>query len=57
MQDWLRNEIKKDEKELENEKLKFLKEIKKFKKEDIVPLKKETPKLTLWMRIKKVLMG
>jgi hypothetical protein len=57
MQEWLKNEIKKDEKELENEKSKFLKEIKKFKKEDIVPLKKETPKLSLWMKIKKVLMG
>jgi hypothetical protein len=55
--DWLKNEIEKDNKELENEKLKFLNEIKKIDKKDIIPVKKESKKLTLWMKIKKVLMG
>jgi cell shape-determining protein MreC len=57
MMDWLKNEIEKDNKELENEKLKFLNEIKKIDKTDIIPVKKESKKLTLWMKIKKVLMG
>ena len=55
--DWLKNEIIKDKKELESDKLKFLGEIKKYKKEDIVPIKKTSEKLSLWQRIKKVLMG
>jgi hypothetical protein len=42
---------------LESKKLKFLGEIKKYKKEDIVPIKKTSEKLSLWQRIKKVLMG
>jgi hypothetical protein len=37
--------------------MKFLNEIKKFKKEDIIPQKEKQVKLTLWKRIKKVLMG
>jgi len=57
MQEWLRNEFEKDKKDLENEKNKFLDEIKKYKKEDIIPIKKVSEKLTLWERIKKVLMG
>jgi hypothetical protein len=55
--DWLKNEIIKDKKELESKKLKFLGEIKKYKKEDIVFIKKTSEKLSLWQRIKKVLMG
>ena len=50
---WLQNEVKKDKEELEREKLNFIENIKKIKKEDI--LKKETKKLTLWRRILKVL--
>ncbi len=41
--------------DLETEKEKFIKEITKHKKEDIIP--KPPKKLTLWERIKKVLMG
>jgi len=57
MQEWLKNEFEKDKRELDNEKMKFLNEIKKFKKEDIIPQKEKQVKLTLWKRIKKVLMG
>ena len=56
MQSWLNNEIEKDKKHLDQEKLKFLNEIKNLKKEDIIPKKIEI-KLTLWQRIKKVLTG
>jgi hypothetical protein len=41
--------------DLETEKEKFINEITKFKKEDILP--KPPKKLTLWQRLKKVLMG
>jgi hypothetical protein len=37
--------------------LKFLEDIKKYKKEDIIPKGVEVQKLTLWTKIKKVLMG
>lgn len=53
--EWFLNELNKDELELQREKLKFINEIKKYKKEDILPPKPK--KLTLWDRIKKVLMG
>lgn len=53
--EWLVNEIKKDEQQTNLEKLKFINEIKKLKKEDILPQKPK--KLTIWQRIKKVLMG
>jgi hypothetical protein len=51
----LNKEKVKDFIELESEKEKFIKEITKYKKEDIIP--KPPKKLTLWERIKKVLMG
>ena len=57
MQDWLKNEIEKDKKELELDKLKFLKEIKKLNKEDIVPKKEIKVKLSLWERLKKMMLG
>ena len=57
MQDWLKNEIKKDKKELELEKLKDLNELKKFKKEEIIPNKTNEVKLTLWQKLKKMLLG
>ena len=47
--------MNKDKQELEYEKLKFIQEIKKTKKEEILPQPKK--KLSLWQRIKKVLMG
>lgn len=51
---WLQNEIEKDKKELEREKNFFIDEIKKYKKEEILP---KVEKLTLWQRIKKTLVG
>jgi hypothetical protein len=53
---WLEKENKKDQLSLEKSKLDLIKEIKKNKKEDLIP-KKEIIKLSLWKRIKKVLMG
>ncbi len=52
--DWLKNEIEKDKIELEKEKKEFINSIKNAKKEDII---QKEDKLTLWKRIKKVLMG
>jgi hypothetical protein len=57
MQDWFKNEAEKDRRDLEISKLKFLEDIKKYKKEDIIPKGKVDQKLTLWTKIKKVLMG
>ena len=50
--EWLKNEIEKDVVELEKEKLKFINQIKNFKKEEIVEKPK---KLSLWQKIKLVL--
>lgn len=52
--DWLKSELEKDKKELEIEKLRMIESLKNFKKDEII-IKKE--KLTLWKRVKKVLMG
>jgi hypothetical protein len=57
MQEWLRSEIEKDKIDVEKEKLKFLNEIKQFKKEDIVQPVVNKPKLTLWEKIKKIIVG
>ena len=63
MQQWLNNEMEKDQLNLNNEKEKFIKQIKMIKKEEITQQKeeitqqKEEIKLTLWQKIKKVLMG
>ena len=54
--EWLEQENKKDLLSLEKSKLDLIKEIKKHKKEELIP-KKENIKLSLWKRIKKVLMG
>jgi hypothetical protein len=51
---WLQNEIEKDKRDIENEKLKFIREIKKTKKEEIIP-KKE--KITIWKIILRLFMG
>ena len=54
----LGNDIVNVPKQLEKEKNKLINELKVLKKEDILPKPPEPPKkLTLWMRIKKVLMG
>lgn len=50
---WLQNEARKDEEDLEREKLEFISEIKKLNKESLIPVKPK--KLTLWQRIKMVL--
>ena len=51
---WLEKEINKDKQQLDKEKLELINQIKKVKKEDILPPKPK--KLTLWERIKRVLM-
>lgn len=52
---WLKNEIEFDEREINREKMEFISQIKKLKKEDIIPTKEE--KISLWQRVKKVLLG
>ena len=56
MQQWLNSEIEKDQVDLNSEKNRFIDQIKKIKKEDIIPVQEEV-KLTIWQKIKKVLMG
>ena len=51
---WLNSEKLKDQRELDNGKKKLINDIKKIKKEDIFPKPK---KLTLWERIKIILLG
>jgi hypothetical protein len=51
----LKNEIEADEKELHREKMEFISQIKNLKKEEIIPTEKE--KMSLWQRMKKVLLG
>lgn len=53
---WVQSEKNKDLKELEQEKLKFIKDLKKLKKEDLFN-KPEKPKMTLWKKIKLILLG
>lgn len=53
--EWYQRELKKDEIELKTQKSKLIKEISELNKEDIIP--KPPQKLTLWMRIKKVILG
>lgn len=52
--DWLKSEVEKDKVSLDFEKKRMVESLKKFRKEDII---KPKEKLTLWMRIKKVMMG
>ena len=52
---WLKNEVEFDERELNREKMQFISQIKKLKKEEIIPTKEE--KISLWQRVKKVLLG
>lgn len=54
MLNWLENEKNKDRLELLREKNKFIQEIKKNKKEDFF---KPTKKLTLWQKIKIMILG
>jgi hypothetical protein len=52
---WYQTEIEKDKLETDRQKEEFAKKIKGLKKEDI--FEDKIKKLTLWQRIKKVLMG
>ncbi len=51
--DWLKNEVEKDKLELERQKKDLINSIKKIDKNEIIPPKQ---KLTLWKKIKKVLL-
>ena len=51
--DWLKNEIEKDKVELESQKRQLIESIKGIDKEEII---KPVEKLTLWQKIKKVLL-
>lgn len=51
---WLNSEKNKDSRELEKEKEKLIKQIKKLNKEDLFPKPK---KLSLWQKIKILLLG
>lgn len=51
---WFNSEKLKDQRELDNNKRKLINDIKKIKKEEIFPKPK---KLTLWQKIKIVLLG
>lgn len=53
---WLQSEKVKDHKELEKEKNDFIKGLKKIKKEDLFK-KPEKEKITLWKKIKLILLG
>ena len=54
---WLETQINKDKESLEKEKQDLINNIKKFKKGDIIPKVEKPKKLTLWQKIKRVLMG
>lgn len=54
--DWYQKELEKDSIQIENDKNKFANSIKKVKKQEIF-IPERTEKLTIWKRIKKVLMG
>lgn len=51
---WLNNEKNKDKVTLVNSKKKMIEEIKKFKKEDLIKL---PPKMSLWKKIKIMILG
>ncbi len=52
--EWLKNEILLDQQQLEREKKQFIQQIKKYKREEILP---KEEKQTLWKRLKKIIMG
>lgn len=53
--EWLKNEIQKDEVDLNKDKQNLIESIRGIKKEEIININNKS--LTLWERIKKVLMG
>lgn len=50
---WYESQINMDKKDLDREKKQIIQEVKKVKKNELF----EKPKLSLWQRVKKVLMG
>ena len=54
---WLESQKIKDKIELDNEKQKLISSIKGLKKEDVLPTVVIPKKLTLWAKLKRVLMG
>jgi len=52
---WLQSSINKDSAELEREKKEFADSLRKMKKDDIIS--NESKKISIWKRIRKVLMG
>lgn len=54
---WLEAQQIKDKIELNNEKQKLISSIKELKKEDVLPTVVIPKKLTLWEKLKRVLMG
>jgi hypothetical protein len=54
---WLEAQKIKDKIELDNEKQKLISSIKGLKKEDVLPTVVISKKLTLWAKLKRVLMG
>ena len=55
LSNWYQNEITKDNQDLDREKNDFIKKLKSIKKENLFKEKIEKP--TLWVRLKKALMG
>lgn len=53
--DWYQKELKKDKNKLERSKSKIISELKGLSKEDILP--EPVKKLSLWQRIKKMILG
>ena len=53
--DWYQKELKKDKNKLERSKSKIISELKGLSKEDILP--EPVKKLSLWRRIKKMILG
>jgi hypothetical protein len=54
MVDWLNSELEKDKLELDKEKKDLINSLKSIKKEEVLP---KQEKLSLWKKIKKVLLG
>lgn len=55
LSNWYQNEITKDKQDLDREKNDFINKLKSLKKENLFKEKIEKP--TLWVRLKKALMG
>ena len=53
--DWYNNELKKDQESLNKEKIEFINQITKFKKEELINPKPK--KLTFWQKLKKIILG